>query len=251
MNYILKFAASVLVLFSACTFSEPKDYQRVWMDEPLSLHDMMMIEADKKLHDKLLKHLKNKQMIFGYGEIKQYQQEWDWIKQTDPKWYFSDFVTSLYLADSEAIYDWNTGKYIFSSEFVWEFSPELILYSLNKNHDQGLLANTQRNIANACDIFLKKIDYLLFLPPAHKGYKNKKLDEFFPDYYKFIKADIVYRATIYVNTRNDKTHLICSKPYVDMPEVQYDFKGDWHKLDEYQKMIREIDKKRGWHKEIK
>ena len=88
MNYILKFAASVLVLFSAYTFSEPKDYQRVWMNEPLSLHDMMMIEADKKLHDKLLKYLKNEFMIFGLAEIKQYQQEWDWIKQTDPEWFF-------------------------------------------------------------------------------------------------------------------------------------------------------------------
>jgi hypothetical protein len=250
MKYILKFAASVLVLFSAHTFSEPKDYQKVWMDEPLSLHDMMIIEADKKLDENLSKYTNHDFIVFQSSEISSYEGGWDWIKKPSLK-YVPDFLTSLQLLYSAATYDWDNGKYLIYSELTWHFSPEITLYTRDINHDQGLLANTQKNIVNACDIFLKKLHTTSFWPPSHKGYTNKKIEELYPAVYGLVFEDTIFKAKIFLNTRDEKTFLICSRPFGKNTDVKYEFTGDWHKLHEYQKSVREMYIKNGLYKEIK
>lgn len=241
----------IFLFFSLDSFSEPKDYQKVWMDEPLSLHDMMIIEADKKLDENLSKYTNHDFIVFQSSEISLYEGGWDWIKKPSLKKYEPDFLTSLQLFSSAATYDWDTGKYLIYSELIWHFSPEITLYNRDINHDQGLLANTQKNIFNACDIFLKKLHTTNFWPPSHKGYTNKNLEELYPAAYGLLFEDTIFKTKIFLNTRDEKTYLICSKPFGKNTDVKYELTGDWHKLHEYQKSVREMNKKYGRLKEIK
>lgn len=244
MKYILKFATSVLVLFSACTFSEPKDYQRVYMDEPLSLHDMMLMRADEELEDFLSRYtpedyVEFPRYYFGLIDI------WDWMQK--PKYTPDPFISSLNLLDSYADYSWEEGKYVISTELAWIFSPEFVLQNRNMNFDQGLLANTQKNIANACGLLLDMLSRVYINVPFHKGYSNKKLQDNYESAFQNIIKDTKYSATIYMNTRWDKTNLVCSK--TGNKEITHDFRGDWHLLADYEKRVRDLDESRGWHKE--
>jgi hypothetical protein len=244
MKYILKFAASVLVLFSACTFSQPKDYQKVWMDEPLSLHDMMLMRADKELEDFLSNYISENyleipRMYFYPNDL------WNWMKK--PKDSSKPFLTSLYFLNSSANYSWKEGIYVISTELAWEFSPEFVLQNRNMKFDQGLLANTQKNIANACEILLNMLSRVYINVPFHKGYSNKKLEDNLKSAFKNVIRDTKYSATIYMNTRWDKTNLVCSK--TGNKEITHDFRGDWHLLADYEKRVRDLDESRGWHKE--
>lgn len=247
MTYILKFAASFLVLFSACTFSEPKDYQKVWMDEPLSLHDMMIIKANNELDDYLSKVTKDQVIIFPSYRFAP-DERWEWMQK--PKEWNLDFVSSLTVIDSSVKYDLKQGKYIISTTSIWDFSPEWLLRDADVSFDQGLLANTQKNIANACELIVRMSSAVYLSIPEHEGYSYKKLDNNKPAAINGLLEDTNYTAKIFVNKRNDKTHLICTQEGTS-PYIKHKFHGDWHKLDKYQTIIRGLDKRNKMHTENK
>ena len=92
MYKILIVIASLISLISISAFAEPKDYQRVWMDEPVSLHDMMLIRADKELEDYLSNYISEKYLEFprfNFG----HNGRWDWMKK--PKDSSKPFLTSF------------------------------------------------------------------------------------------------------------------------------------------------------------
>lgn len=244
MKYIFKFATSLLVLFSACTFSEPKDYQKVWMDEPLSLHDMMLIRADKELEDFLSNYISENYLEFPRIYFHP-NDRWNWMK--NPKDSSKPFLTSLFFLDSSANYSWEEGKYVISTELAWEFSPEFVLQNRNMNFDQGLLANTQKNIANVCETLINMLLRVNINVPFHKGYTNKRFADSQNTGFMDVIQDTKYSVTIYMNKNLDKTNLVCTK--TGSEKIKHDFRGDWHLLADYEKRIRDIYKNRGWHKE--
>lgn len=244
MYKILIVIASLISLISISAFSEPKDYQRVWMDEPVSLHDLMLIRADKELEDYLSNYISEKYLEFprfNFG----HNGRWDWMKK--PKDSSKPFLTSLYFLDSSANYSWDEGNYVISTELAWEFSPEFILKSRNMNFDQGLLANTQKNIANACETLIYMLGRVFINVPFHKGYSNKRLADSQKSAFKDVIEDTKYSVTIYVNTNLDKTNLVCSKTGGE--KINHAFRGDWHLLADYEKRVRDVHESRGWHKE--
>ena len=247
MKYIFKFATSVLVLFSACTFSEPKDYQRVLMSEPVTLHDMMIIKANNELDAYLSKVTKDQVIIFPSYRFAP-DERWEWMQK--PKEWNLDFVSSLTVIDSSVKYDLKQGKYIISTTSIWDFSPEWLLRDTDVSFDQGLLANTQKNIANACELIVQMSSAVYLSVPEHEGYSHKKLDNNKPVAINGLLEDTNYTAKIFVNKRNDKTHLICTQEGTS-PDIKHKFHGDWHKLDKYQTIIRGLDKRNKMHIENK
>jgi hypothetical protein len=229
-----RFIGAVLTVmalsYTPTAISAPKEYQKLLMDEPASLLDLMIFKADLEL-ERHLRKSENLTFINPKG--------WDWL--VEPK--NGDTMSrSVNYVSGFVDYDYDKGNFIIGATAVWPLysveevtNPEYIKIN-------GKIKNNQKNISSMCIRLLGDLLAVSVSPLVHAGYSTtntRGLPIALND--KVIK-DTEYRVKIQTQRRFNKyPYLTCSKIGIDLPgddNVSFTYHGDWHKIDDIEKSLK-------------
>ena len=237
-NKFIRAVLTVIALsYTPAALSAPKEYQKLLMDEPASLFDLMIFKADLELDSHIRSISKTKP--FKLWEMSKWR--WDWLRRPPKP---GSFTRPVYFKYGHVDFDFEKGNFIVGATAIWKLFEFIELADKKHIETHGKLKNNQKNIASMCELLLIELSKVAITPITHRGFsthKSRKLPKF-GDLYKTIKNDSVYKVTIYIqHDGEDLPSMTCSTPgpiHDRSDDVSYQFYGDWHKLDEIEKRER-------------
>lgn len=232
------------LLLSVLAYSEPKDYQRTLMNEPVSLMDFMVFQNRLRLEERFDRFVAKTP---GYElnlmkEIMSYKfNEFDWLvppldedtmeKPRDVRILFPMYVHRLGLN-----FIFEEGLFEASLVMEWEMGSALEYGFAPFKRQTGRMKPTQNNMAKLCEIQLQRLSAFHVFPISHEGYTNSRLENL-PDLV-LPTDDVRYKVFIYPFGQMSKpgTYLTCSTTkYLLKPseseKVNFKFLGSWHNLE--------------------
>tara|TARA_R110000744_G_C19311022_1_gene556712 strand:- start:615 stop:1382 length:768 start_codon:yes stop_codon:yes gene_type:complete len=242
----------LLVCFNVSSAS--KEYQKTLINEPVSLLDLTMFNANLKAAE-YKESLNYKKSI--YTKVIRDLRDFDF----DKRLLTLDFYLPINFPDAlHARFDFGSGLFYFEQELSWDLNgpikgePKENL-ELNKViKGTGLkvpikysippeLLTNQKNVTLICNMLLRGMAFLTIIPEDHAGYSTKASRELPEDIIAEAIADTVYRVTISLeNFYEDYPSMECEttgkERFKDDGNVTYKYSGSWYQLDKIINKVR-------------
>jgi hypothetical protein len=242
-------------MLNSLAIANPKDYQKILLNEPVTLLDLMIFEAQLELND----YVKDG----PFTRIDRYKTTLlDFEYLVEPSKNRDDEIAlDMFSLSGDVDFELDTGKFVYTFEKLW--SPEVHIRFENnalKYHKEdieinGLVKISQKNFASYCKNLLIHAGIRNEVTlKTHAGYTTENTRKLPDDAFSQVIGDTHYNFTVklaryytqnLVSVKCSASRLDISKPE---PKIKFEFIGNWHLLEEILKneaiLMGLIDKKK-------
>jgi len=233
----------MIIMLSGVAFSEPKEYQNILINEPVSLMDLMIYKNRLRLNSKESDKYYIDQSDPAWSLMKSFSKFHDGFPFRDFEWdipfgaYQLSFIPPLTVGDRDISFLFSEGLFEINLDMRWEMNTFIFTSMENQT---GELKASQKNMAKLCQIQLQRLSNFGLLPYGHEGYTNGSMGKVEKEMFFNLARDTRYKVKIHAfgDWYNEEryTYLTCTtnkkflKP-VELDKVTYEFIGKWHELD--------------------
>lgn len=252
--YLLRIILLSLML-NSLAIANPKDYQEILLNEPVTLLDLMIFEAQLELQD----YVKDD----PFTRIDRYETALlDFEYLVEPSKNRDDEIAlDTFSLSGNVNFEYDSGQFVYTLEKLW--SPASHLRFVNNDlglykediEKNGLVKISQKNFASYCKrALLSASSGNLVSPKTHSGHSTANTRKLPENLYALVIKDTHYRFILKLG-RYFSQNLVavkCSASRLDIikpePKIEFEFIGDWHLLEEILKkeasLMGLIDKKK-------
>lgn len=223
---------AIAVVCSKPSLAEPKTYQQILINEPVSLLDLTVYRAQSDAEIFLDSQLKGSALVKGY-EI----QKLDWLHVWTERFHPPLRYGAIY-----ADFEFNAGLFVFQLSADWQLVDSMFGIEGYDGKTVGRLQNTQKNIAYICSELVTKLRRgLHFTMQNHAGYATDATKKLTLKDFASVRRDTRYRVSLFlVSEGEDYPWMTCEATgnYSDS-EITYKYEGAWQDLEAIEMEYRE------------
>jgi hypothetical protein len=249
--YLLRIVLLFLML-NSLAIANPKDYQKILLNEPVTLLDLMIFEAQLELNN----YVKND----PFTRIDRYELtllDFEYLVEPSD----NEIALDMFSLSGDVHFEPDAGKFVYTFEKRWSpaghlrFENNALEYRTEDIERNGLVKISQKNFASYCKNMLidagRSNEVTL---KTHEGYTTENTRKLPENVFSQVTEDTYYNFTVKLG-RYYSQNLVsvkCSASKLDIlklePKIKYEFIGDWHLLEEILKneasLMGLIDKKK-------
>ena len=235
------------ILLSCPIFAEPKDYQKILMNEPVSLLDFMVYQARKDLDKHVGRYMTGDSPSSFSMTDADYRKlleridiepkDYDWVHNRHSG---SIFSPPLRFTRADLDYNFKNGTFDIEVNFRWNWMPQYVTHNnlshnLEETKRNGVLVLNQKNTAKLCEIAIKDLNGFFIDVITHQGYTNSRMEKIEGELQQNVLNDMRKKVRIYIEgsmASDNWTYMACDTIGHDYPpKINYSYNGNWHALD--------------------
>jgi hypothetical protein len=232
------------ILLSCPIFAEPKDYQKILMNEPVSLLDFMIYQAQKDLDKHVRRHMLGDIPSFSMVDA-DYREIFEDLKIEDDDWIhikqrYALFTPPLRFTRADVDYNFKNGTFDIEVNFRWNWIPQMVIqqkisHKLEETKRNGVLVLNQKTTAKLCERAISDLLGFSIDAITHQGYTNTRLEKIEGKLQQNVLDDMRKKVRIHIDgslPAGNWTYMTCDTIGHDYPpKINYSYNGNWHALD--------------------